>query len=257
MAGASSGSPPNGGEEPPQDGKSRQEGGALGASASLDELITSGMHVASGSPDAAGAPETGGTPPLTFPDTKFGKFDKWYTTWTKWLSYAAGLALLSVVIVCVVDTVGWKLPGVHKSIPSSVDFITYMNVALVFLAVAFVQMDRGSVAIEMGQDHFPRWLKVGVRMFGYLLGFGSALYVVYRGLYLLQDLWTNKVTASGVWKFPLWPFEVCLLIGMFFLAWGFVVTGVRDLVHFKHKTGRYAPSEKELKKSGVNPPASS
>jgi TRAP-type C4-dicarboxylate transport system permease small subunit len=200
-------------------------------------------------------PDIGGAPPMSFPDTKFGRFDRWYTTWTKWLSYAAGLALLSVVIVCVIDVLGWKLFG--KPFPSAVDFIKYMNVALVFLAVAYVQTDRGSVAIEMGQDHFPRWLKVSVRMFAYLLGFAACLWVVYRGLFRLDKMLDAHETAQDVWKFPLWPFDVCLLVGMFFLAWGFVVTGIRDFIHFKNRTGRYASSTKELEKKGIVPPASS
>ena len=216
--------------------------------------MTGAMLVASGSPDAS-PPDIGGAPPLTFPDTKFGRFDRWYTTWTKWLSYVAGLALLSVVIVCVIDVLGWKLFG--KPFPSAVDFIKYMNVALVFLAVAYVQTDRGSVAIELGQDHFPRWLKVSVRMFGYFLGFAACLWVVYRGWFRLDKMFKTHETAQDVWKFPLWPFEVCLLVGMFFMAWGFVVTGIRDLVHFKNRTGRYAPSEKELRKKGITPPVSS
>ncbi|OFW62143.1 MAG: hypothetical protein A2133_05605 [Actinobacteria bacterium RBG_16_64_13] len=202
------------------------------------------------------AAEPGGMAPPEFPDTWFGRLDRRYTRFTKWLSYLAGLALLSVVIVCVVDTIGWKMPGVHKSIPSSVDFITYMNVALVFLAVAYVQMDRGSVSIELAQNHFPRWLKVGVRTFGSFLGFAACMYVVYRGYYKLEGMWQTKEAAAGTWKFPLWPFQVCLMVGCFFLSWGFVVTGMRDLINFRERRGRYAPSAKELKKQGIAPPAS-
>ncbi len=208
-------------------------------------------------PDANDAlpPDAGKIPPLVFPDTKFGRFDRWYTTWTKWLSYAAGLALLSVVIVCVIDVLGWKLFG--KPFPSAVDFIKYMNVALVFLAVAYVQTDRGSVGIELVQNHFPRWIKVSVRTFAYLLGFAACMWVVYRGLFRLDKMLDTHETAQDVWKFPLWPFEVCLLVGMFFLAWGFVVTGIRDLIHFKNRTGRYAPRSTKTKRKAAAPPASS
>jgi TRAP-type C4-dicarboxylate transport system permease small subunit len=255
MADAKPRSPRAGGAEPPVGSQPTTGPGAPEVTGTIDELMTSGMLVASGSPDTTPAPSVGGAPPPSFPDTKFGRFDRWYTTWTKWLSYLAGLALLSVVIVCVIDVLGWKLFG--ASIPSSVDFIKYMNVALVFLAVAYVQTDRGSVAIEMGQDHFPRWLKVSVRVFGYFLGFAACLWVVYRGWFRLDKMLTTREAAQGIWKFPLWPFELCLLVGMFFLAWGFVVTGIRDLVHFKDRTGRYAPSAKELKRKGITPPASS
>lgn len=204
----------------------------------MDSLMSGAMLIASGSPDAPPPLEAGSKPPPQFPDTRFGRFDRRYTAFTRWLSYLAGVALLCVVIVCVIDVVGWKLFG--KPFPSAVDFIKYMNVALVFLAVAYVQTDRGSTAIEMGQDHFPRWLKLGVRMFAYFLGFAVCMYVVYRGYFYLDKMITTKQTAADVWKFPLWPFELCLLVGMFFLGWGFVVTGIRDFITFKHRTGRYA-----------------
>jgi TRAP-type C4-dicarboxylate transport system permease small subunit len=191
-----------------------------------------------GSPAVPPPLDSGPVPPPQFPDTRFGRFDRRYTMFTKWLSYLAGIALLCVVIVCVIDVVGWKLFG--KPFPSAVDFIKYMNVALVFLAVAYVQTDRGSTAIEMGQDHFPRRLKLGVRMFAHLLGFAVCMYVVYRGYFYLEKMLINKQTAADVWKFPLWPFEFCLLVGMFFLGWGFVVTGIRDFITFKHRTGKYA-----------------
>lgn len=191
---------------------------------------------------------------VEFPDTRFGRFDRRYTALTKWLSYLAGLALLAVVFICVVDVVGWKLFG--KPVPSAVDFIQYMNVVLVFLAVAYVQMDRGSVAIELGQNHFPRWLKVGVRTFAYVLGFGCCMFVVYRGYFLLAAMLEKHVAAAGTWKFPLWPFQVCLLVGCFFLGWGFVVTGARDLINFKHRRGRYAPAPQKAKKDTTAPAAS-
>ena len=213
------------------------------------------MLVASGSPDAAA--RISWQPSTTFPDTRFGRFDRWYTTWTKWLSYVAGLALLSVVIVCVVDVLGWKLFG--KPFPSAVDFIKYMNVALVFLAVAYVQTDRGSIAIELGQDHFPA-LAQGVGADSSATSWDSPPACGSCTAVSSASTSCGRRTRppQDVWKFPLWPFEVCLLVGMFFLAWGFVVTGIRDLVHFKNRTGRYAPSKNELKKSktGVTPPAS-
>jgi TRAP-type C4-dicarboxylate transport system permease small subunit len=204
--------------------------------------------------EAVAAAEAGAMAPPEFPDTRFGRFDRRYTTFTKWLSYLAGLALLTVVIICVVDVVGWKLFG--KSVPSAVDFIQYMNVALVFLAVAYVQTDRGSTAIELLQNHFPLWLKVGVRIFAYLLGFASLMFVVYRGWFLLADMWEKHDAAVGTWSFPLWPFQVCLLVGCFFLGWAFVVTGVRDLINFKHRQGRYAPAADKAKNRSAAPAAS-
>jgi len=206
-----------------------------------------------GMADAQAAVNEGAIAAVEFPDTRFGRFDRRYTTFTKWLSYLAGLALLSVVVVCVVDVIGWKLFG--KSVPSATDFIQYMNEALVFLAVAYVQTDRGSTSIELLQAHYPPRLKVAVRAFSYFLGFACCMFVAYRGWYMLEKLWTTHDVAAGTWKFPLWPFEASLVAGIFFMGWGFVTTGIRDLINFKHRRGPYAPAAKKPKAEAVPPDA--
>lgn len=212
------------------------------------EPVSHGMEA------AQAAMDEGVIAAVEFPDTRFGRFDRRYTAFTRWLSYLAGLALLSVVVVCVIDVIGWKLFGL--SIPSSTDFIQYMNEALVFLAVAYVQTDRGSTSIELLQAHYPRPVKVVIRTFSYVLGFACCMFVAYRGWVMLDKLWETKDAAAGTWKFPLWPFEACLVTGVFFMGWGFVTTGIRDLINFKHHKGAYAPPVKKPKAKAALPPAS-
>jgi TRAP-type C4-dicarboxylate transport system permease small subunit len=209
---------------------------------------------AGATPDVPAVLEEGAIAAVEFPDTRFGRFDRRYMVFTKWLSYLAGIALLAVVVICVVDVLGWKLFG--KPVPSSTDFIQYMNVALVFLAVAYVQTDRGSTSIELMQSHLPRWLKVMVRTFSYFLGFACCMFVVYRGWFLLAEMRRTHDVAAGVWKFPLWPFQVCLLVGCFSLGWAFVVTGIRDLINLKRRRGAYAPVVKKARTKTAVPPAS-
>jgi TRAP-type C4-dicarboxylate transport system permease small subunit len=220
-------------------------GSGLDLGAAVEEVIV-GVEAA--------AIEEGVIAAVEFPDTRFGRFDRRFTAVTRWLSYLAGLALLTVVVVCVLDVLGWKLFG--KPIPSSTDFIQYMNVALVFLAVAYVQTDRGSTAIELLQHRLPLWLRVTIRTFSYFLGFATCMFVVYRGWFNLVDQWTTHDVAAGVWKFPLWPFQMCLLVGCFFLGLGFVVTGIRDHINFRNRRGVYAPSVKRPASGAALPPAS-
>jgi hypothetical protein len=66
----------------------------------------------------------------------------------------------------------------------------------------------------------------------------------WRGAVYVHQLYAEHVGTSGVWHVPVWPFDVAFALGLFCTTWGFVMTIVRDLVHFHYRTDRYAPREK-------------
>jgi TRAP-type C4-dicarboxylate transport system permease small subunit len=196
----------------------------------------------------------GEIPPPYFPDTAFGRFDRNYTRFTKWWSYLAGIGLLVIVLVLVEDTLGWKIAG--KPFPSSNDFVANLNVVAVFFAVAFLHMDRGSMAIEMWQRRFPRLFKVGLRTFASLLGMAVCFYCAYRGIILTDGYVDNVKKVSGVWRFLIWPFGAAMVIGFILLGVGFVVTSARDFVEFKERRARYGLGVDEAGKTSASPTAS-
>ena len=126
------------------------------------------------------------------------------------------------------------------SIPGQFDMVANLNLAMVFLGVFYVQMDRGSVSIELLQDHFPRWLKLAIRLFASFLGAGVCIFAAYRGWYNMADMFKVGQTATGVWKFPIWPFEAVLVFGFFFLGVAFFFTVGRDITDLRLRRGRYA-----------------
>jgi TRAP-type C4-dicarboxylate transport system permease small subunit len=196
----------------------------------------------------------GEIPPPEFPDTRFGRFDRRWTAFTRWWSYLAGIGLLCIVIVLVVDVIGWKL--FKHPFPSANDFVMNMNVVAVFFAVAYIQTDRGSTAIELFQKKFPRWLKVGIRTFTWLLGMAVCFYCAYRGCYLVDGHMDHIKRATGTWKFLIWPFSAAMVIGFILLGVSFVVTGIRDLIELKERRARYSLGLKKAKKTSAGSAAS-
>ena len=173
------------------------------------------------------------------PDAAFKRF-------AKWCSYLAGVALAVVTIVCFVDVILAKLG--QGGIPSQFDLIANLNLVMVFLAVFYVQMDRGSVSIELLQDHFPTPVRLGIRIFGSLLGAAASFFCAYRGWYYLADFWETHKSASGVWHFPIWPAQAVLVFGFFCLGVAFLFTIARDITDCRLKRGKYAPKPGKPKK---------
>ncbi|MCX8032165.1 MAG: TRAP transporter small permease [Thermoleophilia bacterium] len=172
------------------------------------------------------------------PRLEYSRLDSWYTRFTRWLSYLAALSLGAVAIICFVDVIGWKFFG--WTVPSAQSLIKHLNLVLVFLGVAYVQMDRGSIGIELLQNKFHRVGKLVVRMFGSLLGIGVCSFAAIRGWAYAAELMKEHAVAEGLWRFKLWPFQVVLVIGFAALALAFVFAIARDLTDFRKRRGRYA-----------------
>jgi len=167
----------------------------------------------------------------------YGRLDAWYQSFSRWMSYLGAAALGVITAVCFIDVVGAKFFG--RPIPSQFELVANLNLVAVFLAAFYVQMDRGSVSIELLQDRFPRPAKLMVRLFGSLLGVAVCFFAAYRGWYYLVDFVRTHKSASGVWHFPIWPFQAVLVLGFFCLGLAFLFTIGRDVRDYRGRRGRF------------------
>jgi len=174
------------------------------------------------------------------PPVEYGPLDRWFTRFTKWMSYVAALALGIVTLVCFVDVITWKLFG--WTVPSATDLVTYLNLVLVFMAAAYVQMDRGSVAIELLQNKFQKVVRLATRVFGWVLGAGVCLFAAYRGWFRLADMYNTNAMAEGAWHFRLWPFQAVLVFGFVCLGLAFLFAIGRDVTNFRKRRANFAAS---------------
>lgn len=216
------------------------------ALASSGKFIWSGKHPESEPhtwtrEETQAAWDKGEIPPPEFPDTRFGRLDRRFNELAKWFSYLAGIGLLFIVVVLVIDTIGWKL--FDHAFPSANDFVKYTNVVAVFFAVAFVQTDRGSMAIELLQKRVPQRAKVGLRTLAWLLGMAVCFYCAYRGVYLVDRHFEHLTRSDPPVSFLIWPFSAAMVIGFILLGIGFVISGIRDIIEFKESRARYSPRQ--------------
>lgn len=173
------------------------------------------------------------------PSSKFLKVDRGVMRVLKCSGYIGAVALMIAMVLAVVDVVLAKF--FHASIPYATEAIQYLNVAMVFFGIAYVQLDMGHTCVDLLWEHFPRKLRFLIKFVFYILGVGVCGYFGYRAVILLQDKFAKHALAGGSVGFEVWPFVAILAWGFFSLAVANIWSIVRAIV----APGRYVLREKE------------
>ena len=86
------------------------------------------------------------------------------------VSLFAALSLVIAALVCTVDSLSTKI--FSYSLPNGTEWVAYLNIPIVFLAIGFIQVERGSTTVDIVSQKFPTGLKKVLEFIGYLFGFG-------------------------------------------------------------------------------------
>jgi len=147
----------------------------------------------------------------------------------KWVSYLAAVALALVMILAVADVISAKF--FSKSIPNATEYIQYLNVAIVFLAMAYVQVDSGHTTVDIFYTHFPKAVQWIIHFVFYLGGIAINGFFGWRGIVLMMDKMATHARSSQAIGFLLWPFVAMMSIGLFLVALANVWCAVRACVY--------------------------
>jgi len=153
------------------------------------------------------------------PQTRFERIDQTVFRITKWISYLVGAAILVIMLLALVNVLVSKI--FKFSIPSSTEWITYLNILAVFPAVAFVQLDRGHTRVDLFDNHFSPMVQKIIEIFSNLVGMGVCGLISWRTFVLFQDhiqkgtMSSSSALTKGA--FPLWPFS--LMLSVFCALW--------------------------------------
>lgn len=173
--------------------------------------------------------------------TIFHKIDSVLFKFLKYLSYISGVALVLVAVVCTADAVSTNL--FNRSITNSTDFVTYLNIPVVFFAIAFVQVERGHTHIDLLIDKFPKIVQKVIMFLSYLLGGVVCSIITWRSFVLMQDkLATMAKASSSRTSFVVWPFALVVVIGFALLAIAMFWSAIREwAIPEEERAGYFAP----------------
>ena len=164
--------------------------------------------------------------------TLYDRMDKWVVRVLKWLSYVSAVALVGIMLVAFFNVIGEKLRQAGlpvTGIPASQEIVQYLHIPVVFLAMAYVTLDRGHTRIDLLCSKFPKILQAFFGLVGNLCGIFISGFISWRGfIQTIKYFERNKMSSVTGVGFPLWPFALILSVGFALLAVSFLWAIVRQ-----------------------------
>ncbi len=145
------------------------------------------------------------------------------------VSLLSGLSLLAVAVLCAADALGGKI--FSASIPNGTEIVTYLNIPVVFFAMAFIQVERGHTTVDLFSGRFPKGLQKAIHLAGYVLGALICAFVGFCSFQLVLDKYKTSAKASAAASsFVIWPFAMVIVIGFMLIAAAFVWCAFREFL---------------------------
>jgi TRAP-type C4-dicarboxylate transport system permease small subunit len=177
-------------------------------------------------------------------ESGFRKIDRIVVKTIRLVSYGSGFCLVAIMLMAFFNVLGEKL--FKHGIPTSTETIQYLHVPVVFLAAAYVTLDRGHTRIDLLSSRFPPGLQKTCALAGNLLGIFICSFISYRGFIQTGRFFArhrmSSVTGIG---FPLWPFALLFSLGFVLLSLSFLWSIVRQFVPLHSAGAETAASGKE------------
>lgn len=182
--------------------------------------------------------------------TLYEKADRWVVRIIRFISYISAICLVAIMLVAFFNVLGEKIRQIPKAlieagweaagnflaplgnvtgIPASQEIIQYLHIPVVFLAAAFVTLDRGHTRIDLISSKFPPMVQEICTTIGHICGAAICGFISYRGFIRMQTfLERNKMSSVNGVGFPLWPFALVMAVGFALLTISFVWAIVRQ-----------------------------
>ena len=163
------------------------------------------------------------------PNPALVRFDNGIFNVMKWISYISPICLLVITLLSTADVVATKV--LKHGLNNATDIVTYLNIPVVFLSAAYVQLERGHTHIDLIYTHFPQWAQKLIHTIGNVLGAGLSAFIGYRAvLSTVQKFELLEKSSSAATAFITWPFAAVIAIGFLLMAVAFLWSLVREFV---------------------------
>lgn len=158
----------------------------------------------------------------------------------KGLSYVSAVALIAVAVLCTANVLTTKL--FKFGIANATEMVTYLNIPVVFLAIAFIQVERGHTSIDLLLDKFPKLVQQVIMFLAYLLGTAVCTFIGWREVVLTMDKFATMAKSSQArTAFVVWPFAAIVAIGFITLAVAMLWCAIREFIIPREERAGYTP----------------
>lgn len=167
---------------------------------------------------------------------------------TEYISWVGGVAVGLAMLISVVDIILIKV--FSSALPSAHEWVTYLNVAMVFPPLAFVELERGHTDVRLFDHVFHPVVTRIIRIFSLVLATAVMGFLAWRGFAVVANMYqSGEMSSTYAFQklaFKIWPFALIYAIGNLFCCLSFAWTLVRVL------TGMSIFQDPPLKKEAKN-----
>ena len=150
----------------------------------------------------------------------------------KYVSYVSAVTLCIIMIVTTLDVIGTKV--FIAPVKFTTEIVTWGNVLITFLSVAYVQMDQGHITIALRTDRFPKGLQLFFREIANILGTVTTGILTWQAFTRAGRDLASKTKAGSFDSFNIWPFAYAFAIGCALLTICFAWSIIRDFYRYKY-----------------------
>jgi TRAP-type C4-dicarboxylate transport system permease small subunit len=143
---------------------------------------------------------------------------------TRWFAFAAAACLGIAMAIGVIDVIGTKF--FSWPLVATKEVTEELNVGLVFLAIAFVAMERGHLRINLLELHMSARLRFAFRILSYVVTIPILGILSWRSFLQFKIQLVEKTYKFGQICIPVWPGGLVVFLGfIFFLTAAMLLLG--------------------------------
>jgi TRAP-type C4-dicarboxylate transport system permease small subunit len=132
-----------------------------------------------------------------------------------WLAALGGVTLVSMMLLIVVNMF---LRQISRPFGATVEVVAWLSATTISLSLAYSQMKKAHISIDMVTGRFPRRVRLVIRSLMLLVGAGLFSLGAYRlVLYALNLRDIGTVSNTLLW--PFWPMVLVAALGVAFFVW--------------------------------------
>ncbi len=142
----------------------------------------------------------------------------------------AGLALVLMMLHVTADVLGKYLflapiPGTSEVVAS------YYMIATVFLPLAYIEVQRRPIVVELFYDLLPKVLHPPLDILGTLASIAFYGFLAWQSWFIALNAYEIGETVEGAWRVVVWPSRFLLPVGLVLASFVLMLRLVDDLLH--------------------------
>ena len=127
-----------------------------------------------------------------------------------------GMVFLNFLMLVITADVILRVT-INRPIRGSNEMAEFIMLMIVFLSVAYTQLQKSNIAVGILFDKFPAKMKVVVDTFVYLVCLGVAGLILWRAF--AYNAYLSEIgRVSLILKIPVAPFQVVMIVGFMMLC---------------------------------------